>query len=516
MKPNLNNHKKRHGTFFYPGSTGFKLNFSGRNFSSVPRLSSALALSAFAFMAIVAFNPIIAAVFAVSTFAFQMFFSSTIHVLGNLPPSPEEISKKFKEELDGSFKKFKEEDEEYKSLKGLLTQFKTLQETISKMKPEDAEASKKEAEKLRTDLDSLSMKLKAIEEKATDKNAFKKGSIAETLANHKEKIKEFLSKGKGAALMIEHKATMTSTDIDGRDNYFTWHEGGAVGQIPVRKVFMRSLFKAVSTPTEYIKYIDQETVVRDAKNVALCATSTSNTKLTWKTYDLKVDKVRDFTHICLDMMNDYTFVQGEIERLLDTSLQLKIDNDLLLGTGVSPILNGIDSIASTFDAAASGADYSGAVVAPNLIDLISIAGAQIRAFGEQGAFMPNAVLLNPRDVQAMKFLKDDMNNYIKNSQLFSSLFQDAGGRYFIDGMLLIENPLVPENEFYIGDFTKGTIYARPGVGIEFAYENNDNFETETVTVKVYERLNLLVRNVDANAFMHVPDIEAALVAITVV
>jgi hypothetical protein len=81
-------------------------------------------------------------------------------------------------------------------------------------------------------------------------------------------------------------------------------------------------------------------------------------------------------------------------------------------------------------------------------------------------------------------------------------------------MLLVPNSLVPQNEFYIGDFTKGTVYARPGVGVEFSFENRENFETETVTVKVYERLNLLVRNVDTNAFMRCDDIEQGILDIT--
>lgn len=520
MRPNLNTHKKRHGTFMHPGSTGFKFQSTSLKSrfgnSLLPRMASACVVALVMFLAVATFfNPIIASVVGFGYIAMAAFTKMPVGILGTGAVAGTEEEKalmlKFKTESDSAISKalaqFKETDEAYKAIK-------TMQETLAKMKPEDAEAAKKAAEKLRSDLDSLGIKLKALEEAPKNLQGFKKGSIAETLTSHKAAIDKFLAKQGGSSLMIEHKATMTSTDIDGRENYFTWHQGGAVGQIPVRRPFMRELFTNISTSTEYVKYIDQETVVRDAKNVALCGTTTSNTKLTWKTRDLKVDKVRDFTNICLDMMNDYSFVEGEINRLLNTSLQLKIDNDLLLGTGVSPILHGLDEIASTFDAAASGADYSNTVVNPNLIDLISIAGAQIKAFGQQNMFFPNYVLINPRDLQGLKFLKDDVNNYIKNSQLFSSLFQDAGGKYYIDGMLLVENPLVPENEFYIGDFTKGTVYQRPGVGIEFAYENGTNFETETVTVKVYERLNLLVRNVDANAFMHCEDIEAALVAIT--
>jgi hypothetical protein len=84
----------------------------------------------------------------------------------------------------------------------------------------------------------------------------------------------------------------------------------------------------------------------------------------------------------------------------------------------------------------------------------------------------------------------------------------------IGSVQVIANNLVPVNEMYVMDSTKGTVVSRRGTTVEFGFENNDNFEKEIVTVKAYERLNFLVRNVDANAFLHVPDIASAITAIT--
>lgn len=377
---------------------------------------------------------------------------------------------------------------------------------------------------LKDELNKTMLEVKALKEnvKVGNDRGVRKGSIAETLAVNKEKIEGFLNK-KSGMLELEHKATETSTDINGRDAYFQWHEGGAVGQIPVRKPFVRELFKQVGSTSEYIKYIDQATVVRDAKNVSLCGSTTHNTKATWTVQSLQIQKVRDFGHVCLDMMQDYPFVDGEIRNLFESSLKLKIDNNFLLSDGVAPNPASIESVASIFAAfnADATANYANAVTVPanmgnaNLIDLIGIAGAQIKAFGQNNAWMPNYVLLNPRDLYSLFLYKDSMNNYVKNNQLFQTLFTANGvGRYFINGMELIENPLVPQNEFYIGDFRKGTVYSRPGLGIEFSFENRENFEQELVTVKVYERLNLLIRNVDADAFMHCGDIEQGLFDIT--
>jgi len=93
------------------------------------------------------------------------------------------------------------------------------------------------------------------------------------------------------------------------------------------------------------------------------------------------------------------------------------------------------------------------------------------------------------------------------------LFTNNGAQQFIDGMLIMDNPLIGDNEAYVFDSTKATVYSRPGVGVELAYENRDNFEVETVTVKVYERLNMLVRTVDKNAFLYISDIQQDIASI---
>lgn len=323
------------------------------------------------------------------------------------------------------------------------------------------------------------------------------------------------------SITLDFKATQASSDIGsadswdtlGRDHWGQWHEGGRVGQIPVRRPMLQGVFRKVAASSEYIKYVDQDTVVRDAKNVAGCGTTTHNTKVTVKKHSINVEKVRDMVDICDDMLDDYPFMYSEITNLVKSSMELKIDNDLLLGTGISPIINGIAKYASTFDAAASGADYTGSAPNANIIDLISVAGAQIKAFGQQNAYNPDTVALNPRDAQLIKFLKNNQGDYLNNNQLVKQYFSDGAGNYYIDGLKVIENPLVAVGTAYVFDSSKGTIYYKPGVTLDFSYENKDNFEKELITVKAYRRLNLLVRNVDANAFMFISDINAGIAAI---
>lgn len=338
-----------------------------------------------------------------------------------------------------------------------------------------------------------------VEAKSSNEPLTMKAAILKSLHDNKTDVAQALKTANGS-IELEIKALEVAGDIDAGTDFAEMESG--VGQIATRKPFMRELFANKNTSKEYVKYNDQETIVRDAKNVAGCAASTHNSKITWKVRTMQITKVRDMVDICIDMMDDYDYVEGEMRGLLDTDVKLKIDSDLLLSDGVYPNPNSVDNIASTF---AVGA-YATSIQDAQLIDLIKIAGAQISDFGQNNKFSANYVLLNPIDACKMQLLKDLDGNYLVPNWITSDGVN-------IGSMTVIANQLVPANEAYVMDSTKGTVYARRGMTVQLAFENKDNFEKEIVTMKAYERLNFRVRNVDANAFMHIADITAAITAI---
>lgn len=393
---------------------------------------------------------------------------------------------------------------------------KEIHDQIAKARKEDGDSQKLKdlEEKMNALIEEQDHAILQMKEMTEKMQTEKPVGILSVVKGKEKELKQLMADGKGSVKMeIEMKAAQNPSDIGNREQLGQWLDG--VGQIPRRKTYIKDRIRVVPTNREYVKYMDQETVVRDAKNVAQCASSTHNTKLTWSQHDLQTKKVRDFVDVCIDMMEDYDFVTGEIRNLIDSSVQLKIDSDLLLGDGTGTNIAGIDSYSSTFNPANPAADYSLQIQAATIIDLIVICGAQIAAFGEENAFMTDTVYMNPKDYTLMKLLKDGEDNYIKQGEVDPRIFQDRNGRLWIDGnILVLPNPNVPQNELYIFDSMKATIYQRKNAIIEFSYENKSNFENEVVTVKAYERLNLLVRNTQANAFMHVTDIAGGVTAIT--
>ncbi|HEX7906237.1 MAG TPA: phage major capsid protein [Chitinophagaceae bacterium] len=337
----------------------------------------------------------------------------------------------------------------------------------------------------------------------------KVGAITKALKDNADKIKSFKA-NKSGKLTIEVKAggaDQAATDI-------ATHTIGTrvpgIGQIPVRKPFMRDLFPVVNCNTEFIRYMDQESVVRDAKNVASAAVSTHTTKLTWKERNIQITAVRDLIDIPIDMLDDYDFVEGELRNLIDSSVALKIDNGLLKGTGVNPELHSVNEVASEFDHANAIGVWTGKVDDPNFFDLAIAMTSQIIALGQDGSYMPNTILVNTIDKYRSMLIKDDNGQYL----LPPFVVRSNNKEYTVDGMVVRSNPNVDTNTMFVFDSTKGTLYQRKGIVIEMSFENATNFETEVVTLKGYERLNLLIRNLNANAFMKCTDVTAALAAIS--
>jgi hypothetical protein len=338
------------------------------------------------------------------------------------------------------------------------------------------------------------------------------GAILKALQEKSDAIKTFIAERKGAIkIEVKSGASQAASDIA---THTIGDRAPGIGQQPVRAPFMEDLFPVVNTTKEYIKYLDQETVVRDAKNVASAAASTHTTKLTWKERSIQIAAVRDLINVPIDMIEDYDFVEGEVRNLIDSSVQLKIDNDLLKGDGVHPNLHSVDEIASEFDATNTLGGtieaWTGKVQAPNFFDLAVAMASQIIAMGKENAFMPNVILVNTIDKFQNMLIKDANDNYI----MPPFVVRQNNKEYTVDGMVVRSNPNVDPNSMYVFDSTKATLYNRKGVTVEMSYENATNFETETVTLKAYRRLNLLIRNVNANAFMKCSDVDAALSAIS--
>lgn len=399
----------------------------------------------------------------------------------------------------------------------------TPEEVIAKFEAKIAEktetlVSKTEVEEMRNELNSIKslaekdqtaeLKTKFIELETTLKSMKEENkkvtgnkSLIDIIKEKGSDLKNLISEKKGV-VEFSLKAQQNPSDIGNRDDYATILEGTV--QKPVRAPRIVDLFRRTPVSTEYVKYREQDVVTRDAKVVVACATSTSNTKTTWINRTVQISKIRDFVDICIDMIEDYSFVASEIEQLVNQSVKLKEEAEILLGSG--NILS-IDSIASEFDPANVLAPFTGAFSSPTLAELTGAMKAQIFTFGQENSWDADTIIMNYNDMIKFMHEKNSQGDYLLPNFVY------AGGGV-LNGMRIITSPLVASNTLYVMDSSKGQILDRMGATVEFSYENNDNFEHEIVTVKAVERLQFHVAQIEQDAFMKCTDIAVALTAIT--
>lgn len=272
-----------------------------------------------------------------------------------------------------------------------------------------------------------------------------------------------------------------------------------IGQLPYLGAVMSNLFRHVQLGADtggVVKYVDQEAITRNAAAKAE-NTQAPESVITWIERTMNVQKIMDSIPVSKEMLKDFGFVKGELDRLLDINLALKEDDYFWDGSGVAPISKGIYTYAPAF----VPATYADKTTNANLYDLIACVRVDIMN-SKQSKYLPSVVIMNPADILLYKLKKGVDGHYV----LPPFISQNGS---IIDGIRVVESSQVTANTLVVGDTRYGTIYDLEGTEIEIGHIDKQ-FVEDTMTMKATKRTSLLVRNVDLDAFSKVTDIAAAL------
>jgi len=369
----------------------------------------------------------------------------------------------------------------------------------------DAIKSANKSDELQVKFADLESSINAIKENAKVNAPVAKKSIKDMIVEKADALKKLITQKSGVVSLSLKAKEINPPNLGNNRGEVYGQLINETFDIPYRsETRITDLFRRTNVDTEYIKYREQKSVTRDAGVVVNCATNTTTTDVEWQTRTVQIAKVRDYVDVCIDMMDDYSFVTSEIENLVSSSIRLKADSAVLQGT--SDIVS-IDSISSVFDPANVLAPFTGAFSSSTLAELTGAMKAQIYTFGQEMAYDADTIIMNYNDWVKFMHAKNSEGDYLLPNFV-------ANGDSVLNGMQVITSPLVSPNSLYVLDSTKGQILDRQGVTVDFSYENNDNFEHEIVTVKALQRIQFFVPKVHEDAFMKCTDIATALTAIT--
>jgi len=385
-----------------------------------------------------------------------------------------------------SFLKAEVGSDEAKSLiKGIA------EEAMKSMKVKDFDGQEKALdfifEEMQKQHDSLAKVVKGLKDgDATTVKSFET-ELKEQLGAQKDGLLKLKETGEGKVnITMKAAATMTIA---------TNYTGGTVGltsfdsqfaRVQRRQPFMRELVRVLTTDNMYIAWAEMANPDPGVAGTVAEGAVKPQTDFDIVERTAKVEKIAVWIKVSKEALADIKFLQAEINTELRELVDLKLDEQILSGDGVSPNLRGILPVVPTFAAISTLALL---VPTPNRFDVIMAAVAQIAAAN----FTADTVVLNPADYYAMQLVKDGEGRYLMPP------FSTVDGMN-IAGLRVVANNGVTAGTFLVGDFKKASLAIREDVNIQVGYVNDD-FTRNLVTILAEMRAVLYIKTNWLNAFV---------------
>jgi len=358
------------------------------------------------------------------------------------------------------------------------------------------EAEKTEKENNKRQLDEIKETVNQLKEQTTIDPA-KGESIKAFAEKNKEAIKASAKKGHEFEGVIKADTVRASVTNNAHGEIIP-----GIGSLASRKLSIYDVFRKVPVATDrngVVRYADWDaaTSVRAAAAVAEGGTFPSSTAK-WQMYSMNLEKIGDSIPMSEEFLYDSAMFAAEVDNFLRVNMAIKRDTDLTDGDGASPNVNGLLNQLTAYVPVAAG------IVDANMYDLLVKAKESIsKPYG--GKFSPDTVLMNITDINNMQLEKDGNNNYI-----LPPFYDRAGMR--VDGMAVVECNSLSAGTMVLGDSRFGAIYQEGDITVTTGLATGD-FESDMVTLKARQRMNLLIKNSEKLGWLKVTDIAAALLTI---
>ncbi|MFA5300073.1 MAG: phage major capsid protein, partial [Lutibacter sp.] len=204
-----------------------------------------------------------------------------------------------------------------------------------------------------------------------------------------------------------------------------------------------------------------------------------------KTVEFKAFYIATYGTLSDETLDDLPEVLDEISMVFPDKIQDNIDGQILGTAG-----NDTSAIAGMFTSTKhtdySGTAYSASIPGGNMIDLIGVMAAQVKS----NKYRPDAVIMNPVEVEKLAQLKDLLNNSISDRRVS---FDNIGRPTFVNGLRIFESTGITADTMAVVDSKQLIIGKRKEMTLEILYNGTDATEGQkTVVVKV--RIAFAVRD----------------------
>lgn len=332
-------------------------------------------------------------------------------------------------------------------------------------------------------------KLEAMSEKATEPKA-EKLSIGQAVAKAYEKnldsIKDAVEKGGKMSLNI--KTTTITADYTG-DYALTDFDSEVDRTVRKRYGILENVNRG-QTASKFVTYVQQTA----DSNIGWTDEGAAKTQgePTWAEVSEEVKKIASYVKVSKEMLDDLSFIRGEINNDLMEGVREGIEEALLNGTGATGQIKGL--INASMGLPGYNGNFDDEIQDANITDLMRVAKAQIEASN----FSPTHVVLNPEDIAKLQLTKasDGMYTY----PMFLPT-QAGDGEMSIAGMRVISSTYMPVGDYLVGDLSKVNVKFRDDMNLSVGLDTDD-FTKNMITILAEARLVSYVKNNQKLAFVY--------------
>ena len=347
---------------------------------------------------------------------------------------------------------------------------------------------------LKANIEEVALRTLDLETKGVSNNVPE--SLGTLLAEKTDELKAMKEKS-GASVQIQLKAVGTmalSTNTTGQIPQAERETG--ITRIVRRNPFILELVNVGTIMSNVWEWVEQKNVEGGSAMTAEGALK-SQTDFDLVVASANVKKVTAYIKVTKEMLDDVALLRSEIDQELTELINLKIDDQLLNGNGLTVNLTGIVTNATAWSAGA----FALAIPEPTNYDVLATAINQVRV----NLFEPTYIVMHPTDVTKMKLSKGTDGHYVLPP--FSSVDGTS-----VEGIRVVANTGVTIDKFLVGDFTKAGVRFKEGLTINVGYENDD-FTKNLVTILAEARLVQRVKSNHYGAFVY-GDFSDAITALT--
>jgi HK97 family phage major capsid protein len=362
-------------------------------------------------------------------------------------------------------------------LKATETQIKSLEEKVNALKSYDDT-------ELKNEVIRVSALIEAMKESA--KPAVANKSLKDQLAEVKDSLKAMKSGESKTGLTIKAVGDMSiANNVTGQVPQAQRIAG--LNLLPLRPLRFLDALTRASASSNLIEWVYQ-TGREGAAGQTEEGAAKNQIDFDMVVASQKIEKTTAYIRVSDEMLDDVDFIASEIQNDLLTNLLLAVETGAYSGNGGTPALNGVYTVATTFNAGASANTIDSA----NEIDVLGAAFVQIQEANFQ---TPNFIFMHPRDLYRIKSIK-----VTSSDRRYIDPVMEIVNQGSFMGATIIPTTLVSVGTFLCGDFSRAFLFEKQAPSLEIGY-NADDFVKNFKTIRAEWRGAVVVKNNDRKAFI---------------